>query len=234
MNCRNYLSKVAKDLSWPKGTSESKFNYKGGSPKATYTSALKKVYGSVYSKWSKQCRAGASCDVFVGTVLRYSGCDTSWPRGLDSQVKKIPKHMSEVSDIKAGDMMYYLNKDGGGHTRMIVDISGAKYNCEANHNYKGGQYSHIGTKATKPTGKKLLKIFRCNSAFKAMSKGDLGSEVTKLQKFLNWAGFDCGSADGDFGDKTLGAVKSFQYKVGLTADGEFGNKTLAKAKEYTK
>lgn len=234
MNCRNYLSKVAKDLAYAKGTSSKTYNYKTGKPKEAFTKAIKKVYGSSYSKWSKQCRLGASCDVFVGTVLRYSGCDTTWARGLSTQVKNTPKHMTQVSALKAGDMMYYLNKGGGGHTRMIVDISGKLYNCEANHNYKGGQYGHIGSKATKPTGKKLLKIFRCNSAFKAMSKGDTGSEVTKLQKFLKWAGFDCGSADGDFGEKTLGAVKSFQYKVGLTADGEFGSKTLAKAKEYTK
>ena len=81
------------------------------------------------------------------------------------------------------------------------------------------------------TAVRNLKIFRCNSAFKAISKGDKGSEVTKLQKFLKWAGFDCGTADGDFGEKTFGATKSFQLKYGLTADGEVGSKTIAKAKE---
>lgn len=234
VNCRNYINKVAKDLAYAKGTSSKTYNYKTGKAKASFTTAIKKVYGSVYSKWSKQCRLGASCDVFVGTVVRYSGCDTSYPRGLDGQVKTTPKHCVEVKDIKAGDIMRYGTKTGG-HTRMIVDIGGVLYNCEANHDYKGGQYGHIGSKATaKPsTAVKNLKIFRCNSAFKAMSKGDIGSEVTKLQKFLNWAGFDCGTVDGDFGDKTVNAVKAFQTKVGLTVDGEFGSKSLAKAKEYT-
>ena len=76
----------------------------------------------------------------------------------------------------------------------------------------------------------MLKIFRCTSAFKGISFGDIGSEVTKLQKFLKWAGYDCGIADGDFGGKTETAVKNFQYHNGVTVDGEFGAKSLEKAK----
>ncbi len=172
--------------------------------------------------------------MFVGTVVRYSGCDTSYPRGLEAQVKTSPKHCVEVKDIKAGDIMRYGTKTGG-HTRMIVDIGGVLYNCEANHNYKGGQYGHIGSKATaKPSSAiKNLKIFRCNSAFKSMSKGDSGSEVTKWQKFLKWYGFDC-AADGIFGEKTEGFTKTFQLNNGLTADGKVGSKTIAKAKEIKK
>ena len=178
---------------------------------------------------------GASCDVFVGTVLRYSGCDTTWPRGLESQIKKTPKHMSQVTDIKAGDMMYYTY-NGGGHTRMIVDISGKLYNCEANYKNNGGQYGHIGTLATaKPkNATKMLKIFRVTSAFRTyLEKGDVGSEVTKWQKFLKWYGYDC-AADGIFGEKTEGFTKTFQINNGLTADGQVGAKTIAKAKEIKK
>lgn len=69
---------------------------------------------------------------------------------------------------------------------------------------------------------------------KYLKKGDKGKEVTKWQKFLNWAGFNCGTADGKFGDKTEGATKSFQYKNGLTVDGFVGAKTIAKAKEIKK
>ena len=233
---RNYLDKIARELAYAKGTTKATYNYKTGKPKGTFTTAIKKVYGSVYSKWSKQCRMGASCDVFVGTVLRYSGCDTTWPRGLESQIKKTPKHMSQVTDIKAGDMMYYTY-NGGGHTRMIVDISGKLYNCEANYKNNGGQYGHIGTLATaKPkNATKMLKIFRVTSAFRTyLEKGDVGSEVTKWQKFLKWAEFDVGSVDGDFGERTLGATKNFQLNTGLTADGIVGSKTIAKAREIKK
>ncbi len=232
---RNYLDKIARELAYAKGTTKATYNYKTGKPKGTFTTAIKKVYGSVYSKWSKQCRLGASCDVFVGTVLRYSGCDPTWPRGLQYQIKKTPKHMSQVTDIKAGDMMYYLY-DGGGHTRMIVDIDGKLYNCEANYQKNGGQYGHIDTLATaKPkNATKMLKIFRVTSAFRTyLEKGDVGSEVTRWQKFLKWYGYDC-AADGDFREKTEGFTKTFQLNNGLTADGQVGAKTIAKAKEIKK
>lgn len=218
-------------MAYEKGTPSKTYNYKTGKAKASFTTAIKKVYGSVYSKWSKQCRLGASCDVFVGTCMRYSGCDTTWARSLDGQYGKTPKHCSVTTNVKEAQMLYYKKKSGGGHTRMIVDIGGVLYNCEANYGYKGGEYGHIGSKAAKPTGTTMLKMFKVTSAFRAISFGDLGSEVTKLQKFLNWAGYDCGTADGDFGDKTKGAVKSFQYDNGLTSDGEFGSKSLEKAKE---
>lgn len=67
-----------------------------------------------------------------------------------------------------------------------------------------------------------------------LSVGCEGKEVKKLQSFLNWAGFGCGTADGDFGLKTLDAVKKFQSKVGITPDGIVGNGTINKMRAYTK
>lgn len=65
-------------------------------------------------------------------------------------------------------------------------------------------------------------------------KGDEGTQVKNLQKFLNWYGGYKLVVDGDFGTKTLTAVKDFQKKTGLTVDGLFGAKSLAKAKTITK
>lgn len=61
----------------------------------------------------------------------------------------------------------------------------------------------------------LLKLSSCN-------------EVKTLQILLNGLGFDCGKADGEFGDKTDKAVKAFQKKHGLTADGIVGKDTWNK------
>lgn len=64
--------------------------------------------------------------------------------------------------------------------------------------------------------------------------GDSGSEVKKLQQFLNWA-MNAGLAvDGSFGDKTDTAVRAFQLKCGLIADGLFGQNSLDKAKTFDK
>lgn len=67
-----------------------------------------------------------------------------------------------------------------------------------------------------------------------LQNGDTGVAVTNLQKFLNWYGNYKLTVDGDFGAKTVDAVKKFQKAVGVTADGKFGSKSLAKAKAVKK
>ena len=57
--------------------------------------------------------------------------------------------------------------------------------------------------------------------------GDKGAYVTLLQTKLIQRGYDLNpyGADGDFGNKTLAAVKKFQSDCGLTVDGVVGAKT---------
>lgn len=56
--------------------------------------------------------------------------------------------------------------------------------------------------------------------------GDSGLEVEKLQNQLNKLGFDSGSVDGNFGQKTKLAVEEFQKRKGLSVDGTAGSVTL--------
>lgn len=55
--------------------------------------------------------------------------------------------------------------------------------------------------------------------------GDQGDDVAAIQAQLNNLGFNVGTADGDFGDLTANAVKSFQRSRGLEADGVVGAQT---------
>lgn len=64
-----------------------------------------------------------------------------------------------------------------------------------------------------------------------MQNGDSGEEVRQLQKNLNALGYNCGTADGIYGDKTETAVEKLQKDNGLPADGMAGIKTLAKIEE---
>lgn len=49
--------------------------------------------------------------------------------------------------------------------------------------------------------------------------GSKGEDVRSLQLHLAAHGFPCGAIDGDFGNKTLAAVKAFQTAAGLTPHG---------------
>lgn len=72
---------------------------------------------------------------------------------------------------------------------------------------------------------------------KTVRKGNKNADVTKWQKWLNWAGFACGRADGDFGPATEKATKAAQKAFGFKGrdiDGIAGPKTISAAKKYVK
>ncbi|SMD38834.1 TIGR02594 family protein [Reichenbachiella faecimaris] len=58
-----------------------------------------------------------------------------------------------------------------------------------------------------------------------LQKGDKGEEVISLQRLLNKLGYNCGDADGDFGNKTIKALKLLQANNQLTVDGVYGNQS---------
>lgn len=60
---------------------------------------------------------------------------------------------------------------------------------------------------------------------KVIKLGSKNNDVKIAQTLLNSKGYDCGKADGVFGNKTLAAVKAFQKNKGLTIDGIVGVKT---------
>ena len=64
---------------------------------------------------------------------------------------------------------------------------------------------------------------------KVVKKGSKGSDVKKLQTFLNWCLGTKLSVDGKAGSKTVNAIKSFQKKYGLKQDGVFGSASRKKA-----
>ncbi len=61
-----------------------------------------------------------------------------------------------------------------------------------------------------------------------LQKGDSGYAVRKLQQRLKELGYYTNTCDGDYGYRTVEAVKAFQKKNGLTQDGIAGTTTLAK------
>lgn len=220
-------------LAYPKGTAKSKYTYGKGKATPAFTAAINKVYPK-RSSWSKQCQAGASCDVGAGTVIRYSGVDTSIPRGLQEQIPYLKKSMrfkktdlTKTSQMHAGDIGVYIGKSKGAHIWIGI---GNKQIVEANHTAK--YFLHVDADNYTNANKKTWGIYRADVA-SPIKKGDKGTEVTKLQKFLIWYGIPI-KADGDFGTLTEAAVETFQSKEGLKVDGIFGGGSLTVARTVTR
>ncbi len=64
-------------------------------------------------------------------------------------------------------------------------------------------------------------------------KGDKGTQVKNLQRFLKWYGYKI-AVDGDCGKCTIKTIKKFQKAEKLKVDGRFGKQTLARAKKVKK
>lgn len=154
----------AKELAYAKGTSSA--SYSKGQPKAAYKTALNTAYPD-RSNWSKPYRVGASCDIFVGTVMRSLGVKdyprgrgTSWSNGqMDYLAKSKSFKEVKVSEAKAGDIIIYSKDAKGktGHTCIILnstDVAEASY---------GDFYPKVtGSLKTRlsGSGKSKIKIYR--------------------------------------------------------------------------
>lgn len=89
-----------------------------------------------------------------------------------------------------------------------------------------------GSTTTTVTRKTYSKTFPTVSP--ALKKGSKGTQVNRLQNFLNWYGGYGLLVDSVFGNATDKAVRDFQKREKLTVDGIFGSKSLLKAMEVKK
>ena len=86
--------------------------------------------------------------------------------------------------------------------------------CYLNKTYKAGlRVDGVMGSATK-------------AAVRVLRKGASGRYVYILQAALICRGYDTGGLDGEFGEKTETAVKSYQRKHGLAVDGQAGAETF--------
>ena len=231
---REKIVQVALELSYPSGTPASKYKYGVGKPKPEYKKALNEVYPD-RSSWSAQCRAGASCDVGAGTILRYAGIDKTISRALSKQIPHIQKSkiwkktkIKSSKKMKPGDVGIYTHYGPGGH--IWISIGNGKI-VEANHTAK--YFLHVDNDKITSKGMKVWGVYRSQKK-KALRKGDDTKQVKRLKKFLNWYGGYGLRMTNIFGTPTEKAVKDFQRRNGLPVTGVFGSKELKKAKAVTK
>lgn len=234
------IAQTAINLAWPYGTAESKYKYGTGSARDNFQVAIEKAYPN-RSSWGAKPKVGASCDVFVGTVLRYSGYDSNAPRGVTPALTYYLEHpekwtntgVYKVADMQPGDVIVWAKSSGTKHTCIFVKINGKGYIAEAH--YTSGKFGCVDKVATdyNPSNYSSFNVYRANQPFVgSIDKGSTGASVENLQNFLNWAGYDCGTPDGSFGAKTDSAVKAWQTDACLSVDGRFGKASLAAAQTF--
>ena len=124
------LNASAVALAWPEGTSQNT-SYQGGSA----TEAFNKAHKKFTPGGGDACAAaGASCDMFVATVVRYAGYDKNYPLGaVGAQADYVKKHPDlwqiidwsdgDKSKVKPGDIII---ENGEGHTQLIVQDKDGK------------------------------------------------------------------------------------------------------------
>ena len=94
------------------------------------------------------------------------------------------------------------------------------------HTMQGWQYTSKGA-VDGIVGNVDLNVFysglgntqAATSVYPTLQKGSTGAYVTAWQNYLNIKDFNCGAADGIFGNKTLSAVKAYQKSRKLPVTG---------------
>lgn len=222
----------AKQFSWPLGTDSKKYNYSTGSRRPEYTDALYKAFPK-YKGQPEAYKKGASCSVFIATIVRITELDKSFlPSKTLEMMQKRTDLWKPISkpNIQAGDIVYYPHT-GGYHILMYGGLqSNSKhlwYQANANKQYP---YTFYGS-SINATKYKKASIFRPKKSVKNyIELNDVGTQPKLLQEFLNWYGEYNLVLDGIIGAKSEKAIKDFQTKENLVVDGKFGVKCLEKAK----
>lgn len=165
-------------------TNTKKANWPDGKPKDAYKKGLDEAYPN-RSKWGKSPRAGASCDVFVGTCVRCAGIAKDFPRGLGEQWDYLAKSKKfelvknpTTKNIQDGDIITY-SKASGGHICIAFD---GKIK-EAGHDHYYPKTTNYLASRLSTKGKKWLKVYRAKTTTTTTTK----KEQTWVDKANAWA-----------------------------------------------
>lgn len=191
--------------------------------------------GSYILRFKSEEQRYKVCKFALATVSNKKITYSNHPK-FEDKVKKFGYNLTKVKSLKtSANCSNFVDGAVGAVSGKYVRDLGAK------HNKKYLTKTNLFTSRKYSKGA-LLAGDICGTSKHTwiiiqgigLSVGCQGADVQRLQNFLKWAGFNCGTADGDFGMNTLKAVKAFQAKVGITADGIVGSGTIAKMKQYKK
>jgi len=169
----------------------------------------------------------AWCSIFVNWVAMKAGLKRS---ELANARSWLNVGLNVDDSPEPGDVVIFWrgSEDGWqGHVGFYFGFSqdGTRVYC------LGGNQGNQVSLSAYPIGKvlgyrRLAEAGMLSLPDPVLQKGDKGDEVKALQDALKAAGFNCGTSDGDYGDKTEIAVKLLQSgKAGLPNSGIYNEKT---------
>ena len=171
-----------------------------------------------------------------GWKLMGAGATSQWNTAENWKAKgeigTVPEDMLVCLFVKKGSKMEHT---GFGYKGQTLECSsGVQYFSKRNEKWThwglpaciDGEPAPAPEPEPTPTPEPITR--------RTLRKGDKGAEVRLMQQDLMKAGEKLPryGADGDFGNETLAAVKSFQKKHGLKVDGICGQKTWAELMKY--
>jgi hypothetical protein len=175
---------------------------------------------------------GTSYSIIVAGKTEYKYAD--WHKAIMDA--RHPRSMA--GSLKNGNNIFivadgrWLNLSLGITAQQQAEL-GHELGCVDLVNFDGGGSSQImiGDEIkNRPSDGKERAIISAIVAYRkytlselpTLKKGKTGVYVNLLQRLVNAAGFNCGVADGIFGDNTRSAVIAYQRKYGLLIDGIVG------------
>lgn len=207
-----------------------------GGKKTAYCPTIENYYKSIGRYYANtKGKAGDLCLMDFGKG-RASHIGIVESKNADGSYNVIEGNTSTSNNANGGCVMRRVR-----HTNVIRGFARPDYESSS----KTDINTSITTKSsTKYTKKQFIKDIQ--SSIGVVSDGIVGSKtlsalitvsksknnkhkvVKHLQKYLNTIGYNCGTADGIFGNNTHNAIILFQTKNRLSTDGIVGKNTWRK------